>query len=120
MPTVTGARTVAEGREFEYEISAAGDGTVPLDSARLGHMPLWYTRTPHSDLPRDATVAAATLELLACGRTSLLPDQADRDAQSPRRVTDTELHAASRTKVDWHALDADQRRRFLERLNELP
>lgn len=118
--TVVAAQLARGAHEFRYEISDAGDGTVPLDSARLGPMPLWFTRTPHSDLPRDAGVAAATIDLLATGGTTQLPARYAGPAAAARFVTDSDLRAGTETKVDWHGLDADQRRRFLERLNELP
>lgn len=120
-PTVVQARLSADRSEFEYQISADGDGTVPADSARAGGGALYYTRVAHSDLPRDAGIAAAVAELLTQGSSARLARHpGEPGVAPPRQVCDAQLSDDPAHKVDWHALSGDARRIYLERLNELP
>lgn len=122
-PTVVQASLSADRSEFVYEVSAAGDGTVPIDSACAGGGEIYYTRVGHSELPRDATVAAAVAEWLAQGSSPRLARQAgdlDPGSPGPQHLRDAELRDDPACKVDWHAMTGDARRGFLERLNELP
>jgi hypothetical protein len=122
-PTVVQARLSADRSQFEYQLSAAGDGTVPADSAGAGGGALHFTRVAHSDLPRDATVTAAVVDLLAEGSSTRLARRAeDCSTASPpqQQVCDAQLRDDPASKVDWHAMSGDARRIYLERLNELP
>ncbi|MBC8025572.1 MAG: alpha/beta hydrolase [Steroidobacteraceae bacterium] len=65
--TATGV-ALREG-EFEYEYSLQGDGTVPIELARLAGARHSYVECSHSDLPLDDRVIAATADLLATGAT---------------------------------------------------
>jgi pimeloyl-ACP methyl ester carboxylesterase len=105
--------------DFHYRYGPAGDGTVPVARATLAGAEAWYCRVAHNELPRDARVQAAVLQLLAGDRPTLEgapPVLVDH----PRSVSDTELRHLFNNKIDWSALDADARRRFLDSLNEAP
>lgn len=116
--TVTGVRLA--GDEFHYQVSDAGDGTVPLASAQLAGSDNYYVRCEHSALPRSATVARAVLELLRHGRTTRLASLPG--ARSGREVTvsDSQLRTTWNEKVDWAALAPEERRRYLNQLNQPP
>ncbi len=88
--TVTGLQLVAG--EFRYQISDAGDGTVPLERAQLPGSDNYFVRCEHSALPRSATVARAVLELLRHGRTMRL-------AAKPGRSTGRSVTSAMRCCV---------------------
>jgi pimeloyl-ACP methyl ester carboxylesterase len=120
----TGQRTVTGMRrrraEFRYQISSQGDGTVPAASAALAGLPTYYVRCEHSELPRNPVVAQALIDLLLKGRTARLAAR-----WSPRRggtviIGDAALRRDLTKKVDWYALNAAQRRRYLNRLNAPP
>jgi pimeloyl-ACP methyl ester carboxylesterase len=70
--TTTGL--ASSGAEFVYRQSLAGDGTVPLEFARLRGMQTWYVEEAHGSLPNNGSVADAVKDLLAQGTTDLLPD----------------------------------------------
>ncbi len=116
--TVTGVRLA--GDEFHYQISNAGDGTVPLASAQLPGGSNYYVRCEHSALPRSATVACAVLELLRSGRTSRLAAQPGRLRGRTVTVRDAELRGTWLQKIDWAGLAPAARRDYLNDLNEPP
>ena len=116
--TVTGV-TLA-GDEFHYQISNAGDGTVPLQSAQLPGTGNYYVRCEHSALPRSATVARAVLDLLRHGRTSRLAAQPGRLRGRTVTVRDSELRSTWLQKIDWAGLAPAARRDYLNDLNEPP
>src|SRR5262249_36611765 len=63
--TVTGLRL--NGNEFAYEVSPDGDGTVPLDFARLANIPegqTFYIEEGHGGLPNNSAVESAVVDLL--------------------------------------------------------
>jgi pimeloyl-ACP methyl ester carboxylesterase len=114
--TVTAA---AKGRDgFVYTITRYGDGTVPADSAALDGANTYFTTTAHSDLTRDAQVAAAIIELLRTGITNRLPRRWTSSSRAQARVSDRELRRTHTDKVDWTHLTPPQRRDFLQSLNE--
>ena len=86
----TGQRTVTgiERRkdQFRYEMSAAGDGTVATAAATLAGAEHYCLRCEHSQLPREARVAAAIVELLLHGNTAPRAGRRER-AQGPLRST---------------------------------
>jgi hypothetical protein len=116
--TVTGLRLA--GDEFHYQISNAGDGTVPLESAQLPGCSNYYMRCEHSALPRSATIARAVLELLRGGRTSRLAAQPGRLRGRTVTVRDGELRGTWLQKIDWAGLAPAARRDYLNGLNEPP
>ncbi len=125
-PTIRSAELACERREFSYAFDRDGDGTVPLESARSATGQGYLTTVAHSDMARDAGLAEAIVDLLRDGRTARLeswqavaPSSASAAGAPPHTVTDSALLAAARRKIDWHALTAEQRRTFLEHLNDL-
>ena len=121
--TITDLAVAAD--DFHYGISDAGDGTVPLKSARLEGCANYQVRCEHSALPRSATVARALGELLSSGQTRSLaaaPIAADPAAMAPRRsvVSDQQLHTTWTDKVNWLQFTPAARREYLNRLNQSP
>jgi hypothetical protein len=116
--TVTGVRLDAD--EFHYQVSDAGDGTVPLASAQLAGCDNYYVRCEHSALPRSATVARAVLELLRQGRTTRLASLPGTRSGREVTVSDSQLRSTWNEKVDWAALAPGERRRYLNQLNQPP
>jgi hypothetical protein len=106
--------------DFLYTITRHGDGTVPAVSAGLPGARNHYTLAAHSDLTRDPTVAAAVTELLLTGMTKLLPSKWKSKSVAQAQISDQQLRRMHRDKVNWAALEPDQRRQFLENLNEPP
>ena len=119
-----GAATVTavqrRGEEFLYTLTRGGDGTVPLASASLPGVRSVYARVAHSDLTRDPLVAAAVVDLLRAGTTSRLPSRWRGATRARAQVSDAELRRTHAEKVEWAALTAQERRLFLETLNEPP
>jgi pimeloyl-ACP methyl ester carboxylesterase len=124
-----GQRTVTRisvaSDDLHYQISDAGDGTVPLDSARLDGCRNYQVRCEHSELPRSATVARALRELLSSGRTGALSPSAVDPAAARRplrvsTVSDRQLRENWREKIDWQRCTPAARREYLNRLNQPP
>jgi pimeloyl-ACP methyl ester carboxylesterase len=116
--TATGLERGPDG--FIYQVSSDGDGTVPVTSAAPAGAASHYLSCEHSNLPRDARVGAAVLDLLHTGHTQLLPASWQASDDRKVRVSDAELRANHVTKVDWRALSPDERRRYLNQLNLAP
>jgi pimeloyl-ACP methyl ester carboxylesterase len=116
--TVTAVRR--RGEEFLYTLTRGGDGTVPLESALLPGVRSAYARAAHSDLTRNAVVAAAVVDLLRSGSTRRLPSRWANAARASAQMSDAELRCTHVEKVDWVALSPKERRLFLENLNEPP
>jgi Lecithin:cholesterol acyltransferase len=116
--TVTGVRR--RGDDFVYTITRHGDGTVPVISAALPGAPTYYVPVAHSDLTRDPDVAAAVVDLLGNGSTRKLPTKWTTSSLAEARITDRELRRTDARKVDWAALEPEERRMFLQNLNEPP
>jgi PGAP1-like protein len=116
--TVTAVR---RGRgEFVYTLTRGGDGTVPLTSAQLPGARAVCVRVAHSDLTRDRRVAAAVVDLLRSGATARLPASFASASRAQATISDRELRRMHAEKVDWAALTCDERRLFLENLNDPP
>jgi len=115
-PTVTAAR--AARREFSYTYRRDGDGTVPLESAQLPGASLYVAPVTHSLLPRDDLVGTAVLDLLRDGHTARLAAGRPRAPAAALELRDSDLHQALTGKLDWPALTGEQRRHFLENLND--
>jgi pimeloyl-ACP methyl ester carboxylesterase len=106
--------------EFEYEVSSAGDGTVPVVAAALGDAPRYYVHCEHSELPRSERIARALAQLLLRGRTDLLASRWRPARERGVLVSDSALHSVGAIKVDWEALTPEARRAYLNRLSEAP
>jgi len=112
---------VAKRRDdFVYTITRHGDGTVPAVSAGLPGARNHYTLAAHSDLTRDPTVAAAVAELLHTGTTERLPSKWKSNSAAQAQISDRQLRSMHTGKVDWAGLEPDERREYLENLNEPP
>jgi len=112
---------VAKRRDdFVYTVTRHGDGTVPAVSAGLPGARNHYTLAAHSDLTRDPTVAAAVAELLHTGTTERLPSKWKSNSAAQAQISDRQLRSMHTGKVDWAGLEPDERREYLENLNEPP
>ena len=106
--------------EFEYTITRHGDGTVPSVSAELPGALTHYARVAHSDLTRDPVVARAVVDLLRDGATRRLPTRWAGRSLAQARIRDSQLSRTHVEKVDWARLEPEERRVFLQNLNEPP
>jgi hypothetical protein len=106
--------------EFEYTITRNGDGTVPAVSGELPGALTHYASVAHSDLTRDPMVAAAVVDLLQKGSTRRLPTRWARRSRAEARIRDSQLRLTHIDKVDWTRLEPEERRAFLQNLNEPP
>jgi CHAT domain-containing protein len=84
---------------FAYTYSLAGDGTVPLDFARLpGIKATYYIAESHGSLPNNKLVGRAVLDLLGRGETGVLPS-----SYSPAtRATAVETVPEERLRVPYY------------------
>ncbi|MGA7537931.1 MAG: hypothetical protein WBW93_04090 [Steroidobacteraceae bacterium] len=114
--TVTAASRTRAG--FVYTITRQGDGTVPARSATLDGAHTYFTTAAHSDLTRDARVAAAIVDLLRGKTTRRLPSRWTGGGRAQARISDRDLRRTHAGKIDWADLTPAQRREFLQDLNE--
>ncbi|MEY4762467.1 MAG: hypothetical protein RLZZ200_2323 [Pseudomonadota bacterium] len=117
-----GADTVThatqEGMQFRYDVSRDGDGTVMRSSAVPVAGKAHYCRTLHAVLPRDPAVADAVIDLLDRGATQALPDAPPAVTDAARSITDAEMQADCRDKLDWSSLSPTARRDWFARMNQ--
>jgi pimeloyl-ACP methyl ester carboxylesterase len=118
-------RTTATGvarsnGDFEYEYSLQGDGTVPIELARLPGAQHSYVECGHSDMPLSDRVIAGTVELLESGATQRFTAEPLLQRGTIARVRDAELRELYLGKVDWAHMSPEERRLFLDTLNEAP
>jgi pimeloyl-ACP methyl ester carboxylesterase len=106
--------------DFVYTLTRHGDGTVPVASARLEGARSAYAHVAHSNLTRDPVVAAAVADLIRHGTTARLPGKWVSTSRACTQVSDALLRRSHAGKVDWGALTPEQRRLFLQNLNEPP
>ena len=106
--------------DFLYTLTRHGDGTVPAASAALAGVRSAYARVAHSDLTRDPLVAAAVVDMLRRGATTRLPGKWLSGSRACTQVSDRQLRRSHAHKVDWAALAPEERRLFLQTLNEPP
>jgi pimeloyl-ACP methyl ester carboxylesterase len=117
---ITATRLFSRNGDFEYEYSLRGDGTVPMELARLAGAKHSYVDCDHSDMPLSDRIIAGTIDLLKTGKTRRFA-AAPRIRQHRRtRVRDTELRREYAGKVDWPQMSPAVRRLFLDTLNEPP
>ncbi|MCC7199485.1 MAG: hypothetical protein IT483_08250, partial [Gammaproteobacteria bacterium] len=97
---------------LEFSSSQAGDGTVPLALACLPGLATYYSTAAHGELPTDANVGRAVLDLLEGTTTQALPTTPPvaRGPLSWRRET-TAPDAAG--KLFWDDLSPPERLDFL-------
>lgn len=106
--------------DFVYTLTRHGDGTVPATSAALAGVRSAYARVAHSNLTRDPVVAAAVVDMLRRGSTTRLPAAWLSGSRACAQVSDRQLRRSHAQKVDWAALTPEERRVFLQNLNEPP
>lgn len=117
---LTATRVASRNGDFEYEYSLRGDGTVPVDLARLDGARHRYVDCDHSDMPLSDRVIAGTIDLLKTGRTRRFATRPRIRHGTRRRVRDAELRLEYQGKVDWPHMSPEERRLFLDNLNEPP
>lgn len=115
-PTITAV--ARRGDDFLYTITRAGDGTVPAASAALPGTRAFFARVAHSDLTRDPQVGAAVVDLLRHGATKRLPANWRGANRAQAQVSDSQLRRLHASKVNWGTLSPEERRLFLQNLNE--
>ncbi len=106
--------------DFIYTVTRHGDGTVPAVSAELPGATNYYAAAAHSDLTRDPEVAAAVVDLLRTGTTARLSRSWKGKSRAEARISDRQLRRTHAQKVDWASLEPEERRLFLQNLNEPP
>jgi pimeloyl-ACP methyl ester carboxylesterase len=116
--TATGV-AVRDG-DFEYEYSLQGDGTVPIELARLAGARHSYVECGHSDMPLSDRVIAGVVDLLETGATQRFAASPPLKRGALTRVRDADLREQYQGKVDWPHMTPEQRRLFLDTLNEPP
>ncbi len=117
---ITATRVARRGDDFEYEYSLRGDGTVPMELARLDGARHRYVDCDHSDMPLSDRIIAGTLDLLKTGRTRRFAASARIRSTTRTRGRDADLRRAYPGKVDWPQMSPEERRLFLDNLNEPP
>ena len=117
---ITATRVTPRDGEFEYEYSLRGDGTVPMELARLDGARHRYVDCDHSDMPLSDRVIAGTIDLLKTGKTRRFATSPRIRHNTRRRVRDAELRREYQGKVDWPQMSPEERRLFLDNLNEPP
>ena len=117
---ITATRVALRDDDFEYTYSLRGDGTVPIELARLDGARHRYVDCDHSDMPLSDRVIAGTIDLLKTGRTRRFAATPRIRRNIRRRVRDAELRREYQGKVDWPQMTPEQRRLFLDTLNEPP
>ena len=108
------------GDDFLYTITRHGDGTVPVASAAPAGARALYAQVAHSDLTRDARVAETIVDLLRDGSSGRLPALWHTRSRASAHLSDAALRRTHTRKVDWPALGPEERRLYLENLNEPP
>jgi CHAT domain-containing protein/pimeloyl-ACP methyl ester carboxylesterase len=109
-----------EHDDFVYTITRYGDGTVPTACAVLPGARTYFTPVAHSELTRHRKVADAVGELLRTGETRKLASEWTHGGMEEARISDHELRRTHVQKVDWAALQPEERRVYLQTLNEPP
>jgi len=117
---VTATRVALRDGDFEYEYSMRGDGTVPMELAQLDGARHRFVDCDHSDMPLSDRVIAGTIELLKTGKTRRFATAPRIRHNTRRRVRDAALRLEYPGKVDWPQMSPEERRLFLDNLNEPP
>jgi pimeloyl-ACP methyl ester carboxylesterase len=113
--TVTGVQKT--GGDFTYEVSADGDGTVPLAFARLADIPdshTYYVEDSHGSLPNNGAVERAVQDLLANGVTTALSNTRPAARRATRMVSEQDLRMKAATAITPGQLGASDFRRVLD------
>jgi pimeloyl-ACP methyl ester carboxylesterase len=113
--TVVGMRRTGGG--FEYAMTNNGDGTVPLNMAALPKLKCYFVEELHGNLPNNAQVIQAIIDLIRRGRTSRLPERWRLRRGRVRRTDDAQLRKENGGKIDWGSLTSAQREAALGELD---
>lgn len=116
--TLTGLRRV-DGR-LEYRRDDAGDGTVPLELARLPGLATWTCGQSHGALAGDAEVTRAVIDLLNRGDTDLLPRAGEPLQRAAGRWVGEEAPEPAEASQAWETLAPAERRDFLHEFVAAP
>jgi pimeloyl-ACP methyl ester carboxylesterase len=106
------------GDQFVYTLTRHGDNTVPVACAHLPGARNFHVAVEHAELARDAAVAAAVIDLLRGGSTRRLAREWSTKSRAEAHIGDRALRQSSGGKVDWGHLTPEERRSFLQNLNE--
>jgi len=117
---VTATRVALREGDFEYTYSMRGDGTVPIELAQLDGARHRYVDCDHSDMPLSDRIIAGTIDLLKTGKTRRFAATPRIRRNTRRRVRDAQLRREYQGKVDWPHMSPEERRLFLDNLNEPP
>ena len=117
---ITATRVSLRDGDFEYEYSLRGDGTVPMDLACMDGARNRYVDCGHSDMPLSDRVIAGTIDLLETGKSRRFTTSPRIRHNARTRVRDAELRREYQGKVDWPQMSPEERRLFLDTLNEPP
>ncbi len=111
-PTAT--RVVMRNGEFVYDITDAGDGTVPIALAQWEGAKHWYASETHGQLPRNTLVCQATIDILRNETTKKLPQHWHPSKNQITQRSESELRAVLNGKVRWDQLSLTEKRDLLE------
>ncbi len=109
-----------ENGEFVYTVTRHGDGTVPTACAVLPGARTYFTPVAHAELTRNRKVVEAVADILRTGSTRRLAPDWVRGGLAEARISDSELRRTHPGKVDWTGLEPEERRIFLQTLNDPP
>jgi pimeloyl-ACP methyl ester carboxylesterase len=101
--------------ELLYFVSRNGDGTVPVEMARLPGAPAYYVRENHASMPANSLVCSAVVDLLRTGTTRQL-SRRWTNKPGERPISESALRQSDVQKFDWEALSAQERRLLLQGL----
>ena len=93
---------------------------MPIELARLEGARHRYVDCDHSDMPLSDRIIAGTIDLLKTGKTRRFAASPRIRRNIRRRVRDTQLRREYQGKVDWPQMSPEERRLFLDNLNEPP
>lgn len=110
--TATGLST--RDGQFVYELTTAGDGTVPASLAQWAGAQHWYVAETHGQMPRNSAVCQATIDLLRHETTTVLPREWQIDRSDKLERSEAELRTVLDGKVRWDQLPLSERRDLLE------
>jgi pimeloyl-ACP methyl ester carboxylesterase len=111
--TVTAIRK--EGNAFAFDYSYNGDGTVPLDLARLPGARTYYVEEAHGSLPNNGSVERAVADILSTDGTSVLPEHWEPSRLAPvRTVRDEDLRLPAFDGRTGSAIRPSEIRKLIE------
>ena len=108
------------GGDFVFVFSLGGVGSVGLLLGVLFGARHRYVDCGHSDLPLSDRVIAGTIDLLKTGSTRRFAAKPRIRRAARMRVHDAELRQEYQGKLDWPQMSPEERRLFLDSLNEPP